>query len=328
MKRQNILNCSFSNWYPLFRRYSIDSRIIKLPEEFIEYLLADGVVLPGSDEDEFIETVKNMDLDDEETSDSWSDDEEYEISVPKFCNLEKDIKNAITALGGSVFPKLNWSAPRDASWITPDGTLKCRSFQDICLLLKSSDFIAYDLTKAFECCEDSTVSQSKGKFELVLRRWIEISPAMEFRCFVKRNQLIAISQRDYTNFYDFVVVSKDKIHKDITNFFKTKIQSKFMDEDFVFDVYRYKEGCVQLIDINPFSKVTDGLLFSWQEIYDISFIHSDSNSDIQGEMRVITSKENIQPSPYLSYSMPRDIDDIASGGDTNKLVEFLKERNS
>ena len=31
----------------------------------------------------------------------------------------------IIELGGAVVPKLNWSAPKDAIWLSPDKQLKC-----------------------------------------------------------------------------------------------------------------------------------------------------------------------------------------------------------
>lgn len=256
----------------------------------------------------------------------WSDSEEESATSPMFPSLEKDVINAIKDLGGSVFPKLNWSAPKDSCWISANGTMRCETFKDICLLLKSSDFIAHDLTKAFEYCEDSTDSLPLDQFELILRRWTEIAPAMEFRCFVEGNKIIGISQRDHTNYYKFLTNIKDKIHKDISKFFNKYIKSRFSEASFVFDVYTSKEGSVRLLDMNPFCQVTDSLLFSWHEILDGALLSDDPSDEMQGEFRLISQKGSIQPSPYLSYRVPRDIGDIASGGDASKLVEFLQEK--
>lgn len=323
MKRQHVLNCAFSSWYNIFKAVTIESRIIKLPSEFIEYLLADGVVMPKSvdeNESEFINVDRG-------SMEDWSDSEDDGIISPLFPTLEKDVKNAIKDLGGAVFPKLNWSAPRDANWISSNGMLRCETFKDVCLLLKSSDFVAHDLTKAFEYCEDSTDNLPKDAFELILRKWVEVAPALEFRCFVKGNEIIAISQRDYTNFYQFLAKVKENVHRDITSFFNKKIKSKFTENNFVFDVYTSNEGIVKLIDINPFSQVTDSLLFTWHEILDGQLTSIGESDDMQGEFRIITHNGNIQPSPYLSYRMPKDVGDIASGEDVNKLVEFLSEKS-
>ena len=58
--------------------------------------------------------------------------------MPSFPQLEKEIKVAIKALGGEVFPKLNWSSPVDAAWISHNGTVRCVTPGDIILLMKSS----------------------------------------------------------------------------------------------------------------------------------------------------------------------------------------------
>ena len=137
MKRQHVLNCSFPVWYPIYKQWTIKSKIIKLPPEFIHYLLEDGVVLPVSEEQDVITNLKADNVGGNDTlGDEWSDCEEDEILAPTFPELESKIMKAIKELGGEVFPKLNWSAPRDACWISPNGTLKCSSFQDICLLLR------------------------------------------------------------------------------------------------------------------------------------------------------------------------------------------------
>lgn len=321
MKREHVVNCSFSNWYPLFKQWTIKSEILKLPDSFIEYLLKDGVVLPagGSNQNEHVEVGLNED----EVPDDWSDCEDESLEAPEFPSLQQNVEEAIEHLGGVVFPKLNWTSPRDASWISIDGTLRCKSFQDICLLLKSSDFIAHDLTKAFEDCEDSTDSQPSSGFELVLRKWTEISPSTEFRCFVRRNELVAISQRDTTNCYKFLLENEEAIHKEITKFYHMKICSKFPESCFVFDVYRYADQRIKLIDINPFSSVTDSLLFSWKELKDGLTDVQQSVDGRDGELRMVTNHGSLQPSEFLSYRMPKDVIDVASGEDINKLVDFL-----
>lgn len=89
-----------------------------------------------------------------------------------------------------MFPKLNWSSPKDAQWIAFGNTLKCTSPSDIYLLLKSSDFIVHDLKYAYLDCNISI----QRPFVLVLRKWIgdDIHPSLEFRCFVKDNNLTRI----------------------------------------------------------------------------------------------------------------------------------------
>ncbi|XP_067123680.1 translation initiation factor eIF2 assembly protein-like [Centruroides vittatus] len=241
MKVENVLNCSFNNWFSQFQRVTMKSIILPLSIEFVDYLLADGVFLPKCEEHKF-----PLNEDDSDTE-GWSDsDEDEEDKAPHFPEFDAKVKSAIQALGGNVFPKLNWSCPKDANWIALNKSLCCSCVTDIYLLLKSSDFISHDLTQPFKYCLDLPRAKEKFeetplKFYLILRKWIEIDPSTEYRCFVKNNNLIAISQRDYTNFYDHITYQKDDIIEDISTFFEVHIKDNFPDENYVFDVYRNRK---------------------------------------------------------------------------------------
>lgn len=93
--------------------------------------------------DDWSDDETNGEIKDE--NDDSDDDEKQDNSCPEFPELEEKILASISRFG-YVFPKLNWSSPQDASWITPCGT-KCRELADVFLLLKSSDFIVHDLTE-------------------------------------------------------------------------------------------------------------------------------------------------------------------------------------
>ena len=187
------------------------------------------------------------------------------------------IKATIAELGGKVVPKLNWSAPKDATWISATNSMECRTPNDVYLLLKSSDFVTHDL----EHWDDDTVeepSNGDGKFNdkskdveevpyhLVLRKYILLNPSVEFRCFVRRRRLIALCQRDL-NHFDFLFRMEDKLRDTIQAFFDEKLKESFPDESFVFDVYvPPPHDRVWLIDFNPWAQRTDPLLFSWLEL--------------------------------------------------------------
>ena len=91
------------------------------------------------------------------------------LQAPDFSEFNIKIEEAISRLGGEVFPKLNWSSPKvsskhvpicsnensetcmfclqDAVWVTGSGSLKCKCARDVYLLLKSSSFLAHDLVE-------------------------------------------------------------------------------------------------------------------------------------------------------------------------------------
>ncbi|XP_039617221.1 cell division cycle protein 123 homolog [Polypterus senegalus] len=328
MKKEQVVNCQFSIWYPIFKKHTIKSLILPLPQNVIDYLLDDGtLVISGRDETPSHSAANNDSEDENEIQ--WSDDETTEIvTAPEFPEFASKVQEAINVLGGSVFPKLNWSSPRDANWIALNSTLNCRSLSDIFLLLKSSDFIAHDFTQPFLQCNDDS-PDPQINYELVLRKWCELIPGGEFRCFVKENKLIGISQRDYTQYYDHISKQEGELCRSIQDFFKDNIQYAFLDEDFVFDVYRDSSGRVWLIDFNPFGEVTDSLLFTWEELTSKCRPQGDDNEgNITEEdmpaFRYTTSEVTVQPSPCLSYRIPRDFVDLSTGEDAYKLIDFLK----
>uniref|UniRef100_A0A3Q3F072 Translation initiation factor eIF2 assembly protein n=1 Tax=Labrus bergylta TaxID=56723 RepID=A0A3Q3F072_9LABR len=315
MKKEQVVNCQFSVWYPIFKKHSIKSVILPLPQNVIDYLLDDGtlVVSGGKRHKQTCLLCCN--------DQRWSDDDTTTtVTAPEFPEFTSKVLEAINALGGRVFPKLNWSAPRDANWIALNSSLQCDSLSDIFLLFKSSDFITHDLTQPFVQCSDQDSPDP-----LVLRKWSELIPGGEYRCFVKENKLIAISQRDYTQYYPHVLKQEEQICQAVQEFFSQHIQYNFLDEDFVFDVYRDSQGKVWLIDLNPFGEVTDSLLFSWEELMSGGEIAQQQDGPA---FRCTTSEVTVQPSPCLSYRIPRDFVDLSRGEDAYKLIDFLKLKKS
>ncbi|CAG8544484.1 461_t:CDS:2 [Diversispora eburnea] len=311
LTEQHILNCAFSSWYSNFRQVTLKSKIIKpLPAEFIEYLHADGVFLPDQNygRNRYAEYSDDSDSDENNESEVEFNDENYE-PLPNFPDLEQQIWQIIEEFDGAVFPKLNWSSPRDATWISATNTLKCTTPSDIFLLLKSSDFIAHDLDHAFdECDHDGQVTtrrQRPDSYELVLRKWYDVTTSLEFRCFVKNENIIAISQRD-DNFYHFLLDIGEDLEAKIIQFFTSHIQNKFLDSDYVFDVYimRNRER-VWLIDFNPFGSMTDSLLFTWDEILTANQSHHQ---------------------PFATNRYPREVFDFSQGQTVTEFAErFQRE---
>ncbi|GAB6029605.1 hypothetical protein CHUAL_005345 [Chamberlinius hualienensis] len=324
MKISNVLNCSFSYWYSQFRRQTIESRVIPLTQQLIDYLLQDGIYLPSGSYKK-PEFDRNSDEEDED-ADHWDDSDTEEVKLPSFPEFENQIKNSIEELGGRVFPKLNWSSPKDAKWISCDHTLQCATVGEVLLLLKSSDFITHDLTEPFKDCDDwsekpdnDSSVETPVAYELILRKWTDINPATEFRCFVKGAALIAISQRDYTNFYDYIPKDKDKIVKKIKNYYDNNICNKFTDVDYCFDIYFPSLDTIKIVDFNPFGETTDALLFEWDYLF-----KRKPKEGVDPEFRCVMTYDGIQPSPYRYYAVPVDILHLSTGQDPYKMTDFLQ----
>lgn len=294
LTRSHILHCSYHYWHPLyvprriffffaaswltvFRRYRAitpKARLIPLNEPFLSYLRSDGIVLPpeGNNRAALAEDDSGV------YSFSDSDTEEQPDPSVEWHEIHTQIKETIAELGGRVVPKLNWSAPKDATWISATNDMQCRTANDIYLLLKSSDFVTHDLQHALDDCESeaeaTTTTEPSSKtldtqnipYHLVLRKYFNLNPSLEFRCFVRNRILLCMCQRDL-NHFDFLFPMRDSLRARIQSFFDEKLKDTFPDPNFVFDVYiPPPHERVWLIDINPWAIRTDPLLFSWMEI--------------------------------------------------------------
>ncbi|KAK1149851.1 hypothetical protein N8T08_003407 [Aspergillus melleus] len=263
----HILNCSYHNWHSRYRTLTPKSRAIPLTSSFVSYLRADGIVLPPED-------VRPTD--DDNNPDGYSDDSADEEPDPstEWKEIHAQVKSTISDFGGIVTPKLNWSAPKDASWMSATNDLQCRTPNEIYLLLKSSDFVTHDLEYPYDgCVADSTDSSSPSDanppevpYHLVLRKYVNFNPSLEFRCFVRNRVLLCLCQRDQ-NHFDFLFPMRDSLRSRIQAFFDEKLKDTFPDPNFTFDVYLPPpHQRVWLVDINPWAERTDPLLFGWLEI--------------------------------------------------------------
>lgn len=302
----HILNCSFHSWYPRFRSLTPKSRHIPLPQPFLTYLRADGIVLPS-----------NTTADDDS---GYSDDEDPD-PAEDWRGLHEQIQTTIAELGGKVLPKLNWSAPKDATWISPTNDMECRTANDIYLLLKSSDFITHDLEYPFDGCKDS----AEVPYHLVLRKSFNINPALEFRCFVRNKQLVAISQREM-NFFSFLFDLRSKFKQLIQEFLSSL---DFPDSNFVFDVYiPPPHERIWLIDINPWAPRTDPLLFSWLEI--LQMPNSSKDSILDPEFRLVQRDDpeayQFSATKYSAHKLPKDVVDagMTPGGMKDMMEEWRR----
>lgn len=338
--KSHILNCSFHSWYPKYRTYVPKCRLIPLSSAFVDYLQADGIVLPREEYDGQSNKL-NEDSVFNSNDDDYSDEEESDPSI-LWPDIHKQVASSINELSGAVAPKLNWSAPKDATWISATNNMQCNSPNEIYLLLKSSNFITHDLEHAFDGCDNDPASGSNRltikdiPYHLVLRKWIPINPSVEFRCFVRRRKLIGICQRDL-NHYDFLEPMIDILRDLVQEFFDLRLKTSFPDENFAFDVYiPAPHKRVWLMDINPWAPRTDPLLFSWLELLEMQDPPSRKGSDVDGEdlgvVRLSLHRPNAQPSHTELGSQLHDESDESNDEDDVEdelwQPEFRLIRNS
>ncbi|KAG0691141.1 hypothetical protein C6P40_004747 [Pichia californica] len=327
---EDILHCSYSHWYPKFEKYTLSEAVIykSLPKSFVEYLESDDIELPKENKKDSVIFQDAKPTSDNEYSD-WEDDRNEEIiSADKFTKsdptknfkeLHEQLKETINRFG-SVAPKLNWSAPQDSTWIMTGRNMRCYSTTDLFLLLKSSDYLNHDIYHAFDEAKDYDKNNPPiFDLNLILRKWVDINPSMEFRCFVRDRQLIAISQRDL-NYYSFLDELKDELTEKIGIFFDDVLMGNFDCNSFVFDVYLPKPfNEVYLIDINPYQRSTESLLFTWNELITMDLMEE------YVEFRLVTQHNSgrFATKAHSQNHVPRDFLDASV--DTQSMVDFLKK---
>ena len=319
MVPNDLHNFCFSTWYPKFKHLTFQSEVIPLEDAVVAFLREDGMHLPAGLEAHDRRTSAGGDRDQEDgtISPDWSsseDEDEQEVHS-WVTGLKLKVEAVITKLGGQVFPKLNFTSPRDSSWILPNRQLKCTCLTDILLLLKASSLIQYDLS-------DGIRERGFIRYEIVLRRWMEVSPGWEYRCFVKENCLIGISQRDCSDFYAHNLVDAEDLSVRIKNFFERFIRNKFPLCDYAFDIVTFGShvGDYRLVDFNPFDKVTDPCLFDWDELTTVGSVSTDEL------LRVIREPTAVQPSDMRQYEIPADFTNSSFSTNGRNLFEFLQHR--
>ena len=331
------LNCSFDSWYLKFRKQTIKSRIITLNETFINYLEKDGLKLPPSIESE-MDNYYDLDSDNDSDYDNdpnFKDDDESKKEKEgnddiDYCLMDElfiKIREKIDALKGEIICKLNWSLPKDSKWINGE-TIKCINITQILLLLKSSQFIKHDLFHSFHGCYDYDSNKNnipKFEYKLILRKYSNLHPNREFRCFIYDSKLISIIQRNDDDFYEELQSqkSRNKLRECINQFFINYVQNKFADnkmDKYVMDIYIDKDYKVFIIDFNPFYQFTDCPSgYSWIDI--CKLIEDNDNKQIH--FGFIDKKETakIKFNSNSQYRYPIDAVDLTNEKHINEFVE-------
>ncbi|KAJ5936064.1 hypothetical protein N7454_005362, partial [Penicillium verhagenii] len=336
----HILHCSYHDWHPRYRTLAPKSRVIPLTPQFVTYLRSDGIVLPP-------EPTRPRDDDDLDTFSDSGD--EAEDPSTEWTDIHTQIKDTIAEFG-KVTPKLNWSAPKDATFMSATNDTKCATPNDVYLLLKSSDFITHDLEHPFDDCVPDNIDSTNGDapgapvvdsptpdvpYHLVLRKYANFNPSLEFRCFVRNRKLLCMCQRDL-NYFDFLFDMRDLFRSRIQAFFDEKLRDTFPDPNFTFDVYvPAPHQRVWLVDINPWAQRTDSLLFSWLEILrmkDPIGFEEEGDDDLDGGfVRISLHDGSIMTSDEVASGVveedegdSEDEDEIVEEGD-DELAPFLPE---
>lgn len=121
----------------------------------------------------------------------------------------------------------------------------CKDITDIYQLLKASGICKEDLSchslpvfdaqPLAEATSSTDTDSSDGSSDeltatnqfLIFKKWHDIHPGTEFRCFVRNKKLIGISPRDWPQYHEYIHTQRVNIVNDIVSMFKEHIKPKF-----------------------------------------------------------------------------------------------------
>lgn len=176
--------------------------------------------------------------------------------------------------------------------------------------------------------EDSAAVRGVLRIELVLRRFVDMNPSREMRCFVRNNTLIGemhgqlamalpltitisagISQRDL-NFYEHLQITstREKIRQSVREFWLQEVKGNYRGgndcglrcqnisvTDYptdVFDIYLNSNfTSASVIDFHPYRSSTDPLLFTYNDLLQIYLACSGSDPPLP-ELRIVDSRSH------------------------------------
>lgn len=286
--------CLYSRWSAYF---NVPEAIVlsDVPQTFIDYLNSDSIKVAPTRPLEYVG--------------DWTS-EEAQNPYESFHDFHSRLESAISRLG-KVIVKTNWSAPKDAKWILLNNTLECTKPEDVYLLLNASDHVGHDLDgHAYDECEDKGPRQP---VEIVLKKVIpDFNPALEFRVFVKRGQVIGVSQRNLHHFA-FLKDIVPKVKATIESF---ELPRDFPLRDYIMDVYvAAPYDKILVLDINPFTRKWDSLLYTWHELME---------RDAGFEVRIIneTNMGALSRKEYSELQVPIEV--VGASVDSEAMVELMK----
>ncbi|WWD18786.1 hypothetical protein CI109_103241 [Kwoniella shandongensis] len=357
LTRAQIDAARTSAWHYTFEDLTFPAMVIDLSssgeeEAFIHWLESDSIFLPEGSEGANPPPASISPIEESAASSSRprasstasnasSSSSSSEAPVYRLPNLNAAIRDALHKYGGAVFPKLNWTSPKDAAFILPQtssGPLHCQSPSDVYLLLKSSDFISHDLDTERAYGEEEGSAGGRPKIELVLKKYEDINPAREVRCFVRNNALIGVTQRDL-NFYDHLQSeeTRTQICDTVRELWEDEIRENYEGgPDYIFDLYLSpKMTSAKIIDFQPYRPSTDPLLFTYDELLDITETAFEPPSDSEVTrprlpiFKIIESRAhpdaNRNAPAYQANMMPLEMIEMGEGRNMAEFKEAWDE---
>jgi hypothetical protein len=216
--------------------------------------------------------------------------EEKEKMIKK---IETNLDNALKEFNMKAFVKLSTRSPKDAivdisnlkmketllellkqSKTPNEDTIAFSNAKRICSVFTSGKEVLDLFSKSSRIREDLMKAlEFPNAFQLnfIVREWSEMDASMEFRAFVFKRKLNAISQYCYLQYFQNLKSEKEKIQQLLLTEFD-KFSDKITQENYIIDFCITKDGQVKIIELNPYFTDTSACLFDWRNPDDVKII--------------------------------------------------------
>jgi len=205
---------------------------------------------------------------------------------PIIIKIKERIDNALSEYGGKAFVKFSTRSPKDAIADIKNPKMKLEFTNQLekskspnedmvafstalrnCSFVESSEE-AFDLFKNSDRirCDLMKLTDYPQAFniKIIVREFTPMDPSMEFRVFIFKRKITAISQYCYHLYFPHLVSNKNIYKEEIEKFYE-KVKDLIPQELCVMDVLILPDGNIKIIELNPFYNDTGACLFSWIE---------------------------------------------------------------
>jgi hypothetical protein len=170
--------------------------------------------------------------------------------------------------------------------------LRMYSCEQVLSIFSQSERIWHDMELAL--APKNPEQEMAWEESIAVRKWVNIEPDMEFRCFVYNGRLTAISQYRHLVHFPRLVANQDPLLKAMVAFFdvvRPNLFGSFPEDDYILDLaVELQPGCdgegilghepfqneaeptikkIWIVEVNPFYETTDGCMYSWKHDWGI-----------------------------------------------------------
>lgn len=188
--------------------------------------------------------------------------EEFEAIVEA---LEKDILEAQEVSNvGAAFVRLGSRAPLDSPLLL-EGSLQVDAGAEALEVLLQSERVFDDLCLMQECGYVPSI---------VVRPWLDLPPGTELRAFIRRRELVGLSQRQVDAVQPELVARAPELEEAVRRRC-AELAPRWPLDDLVAD-FVIEDEAAMLTDLHPLLDWTDAGLFSWEqpfERYKFRYLH-------------------------------------------------------